>query len=376
MRQVTIVQRTLPHYRVAFFALLRERLQQKSVDLRVIYGQEFPGTTPQSVFVDAPWASRVRNRYLLQGRAVWQPCRGLLEASDLVILEHANAILFNQWLLLRRRMGGRRRLAFWGHGRNLQGTTGFGEALKKWTATQVDWWFAYTSLSASAVAAGFPRERITVVDNAIDTAALSGALQAVTPAEQNALRERLGLKGASVCVYCGGMYGNKKLDFLIEACVRIRERLPDFEMIFVGHGPEQCKVEKAADKHRWIRYVGPKHGAEVAGYWKIGKLLLVPGSVGLAIVDSFVASVPIVTIDVSLHGPEIAYLSNGVNGAMTRHDAGEYATAVVELLGDEEKMRVLQSGCAQSARRYTIDNMVSNYADGIMSCLNLTDDTQ
>src|SRR5215831_16544919 len=120
MPQVTILQRILPHYRVAFFDSLAQILRRDRLGLRVLYGPEQPGTVPRSQILERDWALRVANRYWLGGRLVWQPWQGALSACELVIAEHANSLALTHRLLARRLVRPRPRLAFWGHGRNLQ----------------------------------------------------------------------------------------------------------------------------------------------------------------------------------------------------------------------------------------------------------------
>lgn len=67
--------------------------------------------------------------------------------------------------------------------------------------------------------------------------------------------------------------------------------------------------------------------------------------------------------------PELAYLRHGVNGIMTVNDVGAYRSAVVALLRDEAERVRLGSGCRLSAERYTLENMVQRFAEGITNCL-------
>lgn len=374
MPRVAIVQRILPHYRVGFFAALAERLGQSGLALQVIHGQEYPDTVPRSVTVEAPLALRIRNVYWRVGdrELVWQPCAPLLRGAALVIVEQANRLLLN-YLLLARVCAPGSRLGFWGHGRNMQGCgAAWEERLKRMLIGRVDWWFAYTERSADVVrAAGVAAQRITVVDNTIDTRDFAAALQATGSAEVEALRRRLGIDSANTALYCGGIYGDKKIDFLLRACAIIREQLPDFHLIVIGDGPEEWKVRAAAAAHPWIHFLGPKVGAERAVYFRLGRALLIPGLVGLAIVDGFVAGVPLFTTDVPLHSPEIAYLENGRNGVMTGHCEVQYAAAVVDYLRSPGLQERLRGGCLRSARRYTLENMVERFAAGVEACLKL-----
>jgi L-malate glycosyltransferase len=371
--KVTIIQRILPHYRVPFFEALHCELARAGVELQLIYGQEYPGTVPSSELLKHPWTIRIENRYLNTplGQVVWQGCLSHLEGSDLIVFEQANSLLLNYWLMRSRRRR-KCRLAFWGHGRNFQASSGYSlrEGLKKWFINQVDWWFAYTESSAMTVReSGFPPGRITVVQNAIDTNELESALAEVMQADLNDLRAHLGLANEHVALYCGGLYAGKQLDFLIAACQAIRQRISNFHMIFIGNGPEQGKIEQAAQEHGWIHYVGPKFGRDRAMYFRVSQALLIPGLVGLAIVDSFVAGTPLFTTDIRSHSPEISYLEHGVNGVLTPFTISHYADAVAGFFESEELQKRLREGCQRDARVYTFEHFVERFASGIVHCL-------
>lgn len=377
MASVVIVQRVLPHYRVPFFRRLRDALAQNGIELKLFFGQEYPGTVPCTVDLNTAWARRIENQYFRwrEMELVWQPCVRYLQNADLVIVEQANRLLVNYVLLLLHRFNKRPKLAYWGHGRNMQAGTArrWRESLKRRLTTNADWWFAYTAMSAETLRrAGIPAGRTTVVQNSIDVTELARAGDAVSAEDLAALRSRLQIEAtAKVAVYCGGMYGDKKLDFLLEACEIVHARTPDFRLILIGDGPERWKVAQAAEHQPWIRYVGAVYGPERASYFKLGRLFLMPGLVGLAIIDSFVTQTPMVTTRFPFHSPEIAYLQDGINGVMTDFSVPEYADAIVRYLSNEAALETLRRGCAESARLYTLENMVDNFADGIKKCLGL-----
>jgi glycosyltransferase involved in cell wall biosynthesis len=373
--KVTIIQRILPHYRIPFFEALHRELAHAGIELQLIYGQEYPGTVPRSELLKHPWTIRIENRYLSTplGQVVWQACSCHLQDSNLIVFEQANFLLLNYWLMMSR---GRHthRLAFWGHGRNFQARSEYSlrEGLKKWFVNQVDWWFAYTESSAQMVReSGFSPECITVVQNAIDNNELESALSDVTQADLTGLRTHLGLENDHVALYCGGMYAGKQLDFLIAACQTIRQRIIDFHVIFIGSGPEQRIIERAAQEHGWIHYVGPKFGKDRAVYFKASQALLMPGLVGLAIVDSFIAGTPLFTTDLQSHSPEISYLKSGRNCVMTPFSVTHYADAVAGFFQSEDLQTSLREGCQRSARAFTLEHFVERFASGIVRCLSV-----
>jgi L-malate glycosyltransferase len=375
MAVVSIVQRILPHYRLAFFERLHAILGPLGIELRLCYGQEQPGTRPGSVEFRGGWARRVRNRYLFEigaGRgAVWQPCLRELSKSDLVIAEHASRLLINYPLALLSRMGGAR-LALWGHGANLQGgpRRQFTDRIRESQLHGAHWWFAYTGLSARLVAdSGFPSERITVVNNSIDTAALGDAVARTSAESRERLRRKLDVPPAGVGIFCGRLVAEKRLDLLREACEQAHAHRPDFRLIVVGDGPQENEVRRMVNECDWVRFVGAQYGADLAPYLAISDFMLMPGLVGLVIVDSFAAGVPLITTDHRLHSPEIEYLRHGENALLTEAHADALAGEIVSLMDSRDKLLHLRSGCRESAREYTLERMVERFSAGVIAAL-------
>lgn len=365
------MQRIVPHYREPFFRGLHASLAEKDISLHVYYGQEQPGSTPRGVVLNEPWATRLNNRYFScrNIELVWQPCLSALQQNDLVIVEQANRLLINHVLQLKS-LWRPRRLAFWGHGRNLQagGRENLRERFKGWRACNVDWWFAYTEATQDLlIAGGYPESRISTVNNTIDVEYLGDAVDAVDAEGIALLKAELGIGDGSVGLYCGGLYGDKRIDFLIDACRKVKVALPDFHMIVIGEGPESDKVAAAA-AGEWFHYVGPVYGENRAPYLKLTDVLLMPGAVGLVVMDSFVSESPLITTDINTHGPEAAYIRPGVNGVVSANSIDEYVCAVTASL-EGDVLFDLRRGCRDSAGMYTLDKMISNFSAGIVDCL-------
>lgn len=370
--RVVIVQRRLTHYRVPFFNALRAELARRGLDLVLLVGQ---GTREEVAKNDAgslPWAHGLPTYYAARGKLCWQNLKPYLHDADLVIVTQENKLLHNLPLLLNNRR--RFRLAFWGHGANLQSDNprGFRERIKRWTTRRVDWWFAYTKISADLVeAAGFRPERITTVNNAVDTVDLLTHTLAVTPEETTLLRERCGFGVGPVGVFVGSLYPEKRLNFLIESARAVREKIPNFALLIIGDGSEREKVRAWCEQYSWCRWVGAQHGRQKAAYLSVAQVMLNPGLVGLGILDSFVARVPVLTTSCGLHSPEIAYLNNGVNGLLTDDDLNSYVEACCALLDDAPRLAALRAACDASAKEYTVGNMARRFADGIAEALSM-----
>ncbi len=355
-RTVAFIQEWLPRYRLPFFNLLRDVLAAQRIELRLYYGQPAGAMAKRSDAAGLPWACQVVNSHL--GPLVWQPVWRQARRADLVIVDQANRLALN-YLLLAARPAGGPRVAFFGHGANRLGNpASLRERWRRILARTPDWWFAYTGGAADrVVSAGYPADRITVVQNAVDT---SGLAEVDVP------------KRTGRCIYVGSLYESRRLPFLLEAADSIAASVPHFELIVVGDGPLRPWVQSEAEIRPWLHHIGSNHGAARDKLFVSSELTLVPGSVGLVVVDSFAARAPLVTIAKALHGPEAEYLHDGVNGrVLAPGSAGSYAEAVTQLLMDRALRGRLVDGCVSSSRKYTIEAMATNFASGIMAALDM-----
>lgn len=372
-RKVCVVQYRLLHYRVELFERLRVSFDAAGVDLLLVHGQPTEAESSRRDTGTLPWATAVRNRVVrLGGKDVlWQPMPAKVSGNDLVILMQESRLLSNYpWVF---GLGpADTRVAYWGHGRNFQSTvpSGLRERWKRWTLGRVDWWFAYTELTREIVrSTGYPAERITVLNNAIDNERFKADLAAVSVQDLVARRRTIGATERSVVgLFCGSLWPEKRLDLLIDACERIVTICPDFRLVVLGDGPSRHILQRAAGRH-WLHWAGAQRGGEKAAWFRTAQLCLNPGAVGLHILDSFVAGIPMITTIDAKHGPEIAYLRHEENGLICEGNAAAYADAVLHLTADPRRYERLRSSAVACASQYTLDEMVRRYTEGVVTCL-------
>ncbi|HBN08155.1 MAG TPA: group 1 glycosyl transferase [Cyanobacteria bacterium UBA8530] len=379
--RVLIIEPVLKHYRLSFYEQLHETLLKEGISLRVAYGDLTPGSSvANNTVLDPRIGFQVKNRWFCK-RLLYQAVWPEVKEADLVIVDQALKHLNNHFLVLLSRLG-LKKVAYWGHGRNRQSKEGsLAEWFKSKTLARVDWWFAYSEGTADyLLSRKVPKEIITNVQNAVDTSRFSREVEGISEKEKARLLSDLSLpKEAIVGLYCGSLYDNKRIDFLIETAVLLKKKLPSFFLLVIGDGPKENNggpvtsqrplIEEAARRHSWIRYLGPKFGQEKAAYFALAQAFLHPGAVGLAILDSFAAGLPFFTTDIPLHGPEIEYLRNQENGLLLPDDAGAFSEGVLEALLDEERRSKLHLGARAAGKNLTLDKMVDNFKNGVLSCL-------
>jgi L-malate glycosyltransferase len=371
---VLIVQRRLTHYRVPLFERMRAMLDGQGVRLDVAYGQPTVSEAKKNDSGVLDWGVEAPNRYIyIKGSYLCyqQIPRSLVRGANLVVVTQENRLLANYLLYVKRRQL-KTRLALWGHGANMQGASPqfLRERFKRWYSNKVDWWFAYTELSRRIVAdSGFPCERITCLNNAIDTRWFLEYRRSLSPSQIQVQKRKLGVEGAPVGVYLGSLHAEKRIEFLQEAADVLHARMPTVRLVAIGDGPQRESFSEWAASRPWVRYVGRVSDEEKVLCLVAGDVLLNPGLVGLVILDSFCAEVPLITTDCGIISPEIAYLSNDVNGVITANSVESFVTAAESLLTHRDRLEILQTGCRSAAALYSIDNMARNFSKGITQAI-------
>lgn len=373
--RVVIIQRGVSLHRIPFYEKIKNILAEMDIELDLYYGMFAPWEREKKDFGIISWGVQIENKvWKIFGREVyWQPVPKEILQADLIIVEQANRLLLNYLLLLMRPFA-RYRLALWGHGKNYQASKkdNIFEKFKRFWSTRADWWFVYTKGGANYLQSlGVSQKNISTVYNTIDAAGLMNKYRSINDSDKLKVKQELGIGNGPVGIYCGGLMPIKKIKDLMLCCVSIRESVPAFEMIVIGAGSDAHIVQEYAEKYEWLHYIGSKHGDDKVKYFAVSDVQIIPGMVGLTIIDSFIFESPLVTMAHHFHSPEVEYLRNGENGIITKPDYDEFVSRLIELLNSDIELNRLKKGCANSAKIYSMDVMAENFVKGVVQAITL-----
>jgi len=129
-------------------------------------------------------------------------------------------------------------------------------------------------LRSDILGRGVDSARVTVIPNAVDTAAFR-----FNEAPDASLRQRLGLEGATVIGFAGSFYHYEGLDLLVEAFAQLVPTHPGLRVLLIGGGPQeealkQMIVERGLTER--VQLVGRVPQAEVAKYYTLIDILAYP----------------------------------------------------------------------------------------------------
>lgn len=370
-KKVLIAYKFMPQYRIDFFNRLKDELTKEGIELDIVYGTSIHANRNDEKRLD--WAIYRENKIIkFAGISFyWQPITGLIRKKDLVIVEQASSLLINYYLIFIR-MFTKTKLGFWGHGRNRQGKEkSLSNRFKKLLINKCDHWFAYTkSVRSYLLKQGYPDAKISVVNNSFDTMKLNAQLHSISNEEKELLRKELNIETRdNVAIYCGALYKEKRLDFLLQVADKVKVKNPNFKLIIIGSGNDIETVMEFADTRDWVHYVGAKFDREKALYFSISKLFLMPGAVGLAAIDSFALEIPMILCSIDIHGPEVDYLVEGDNCIFSEDDVDDFTEKTLAILDNDEKLEQLKKGCIHASTEITLEHMLEKFKRGIKECL-------
>ena len=361
----------VPDYRVKFFYLLRDALKYEGIDFALVAGSVREGEALHDAYPIEDWAHRSKNVYFTNA-IYYQNASRYFSNADLVIVHEGGGALINYQLLLKKVLLRAPNVAFFGHGANLNIKTKrvIRDTIKSYMERLPDWWFAYTDASMKLLRkSGYPECKITVVNNSIDTRGFVESINNIGQASIDEIMNALGIaKNDIVGIFCGRL-SKIKVGFLIDAAKLIRKRVAKYQLVIIGRGEVENDIKQFCATSGWAHYVGPKFGAERLPYFRMASHFLMPGQVGLGILDAFAAGLPFFTTDCGIHSPEIAYLKNGVNGYMTNDDLTEYARTVSDCIENPVLLENMSREARTTANGINLETMANNFVLGIKRIL-------
>lgn len=372
MRKVSVIQREIPHYRIRFFEELYAQGRLQNLDIQVICA------VPPTQRISSGFTFRVLPvRYFEKSKSSSYWLYGLAEAiagSDIVVAPQELQCLTVPYLWARRRHICKTWI-WWGHGYNFQATvrpsvvTCVKERLKGFMTRRADGLITYTERGADYWRKqGFPNDRVFPYFNTIDIEELRRSASEISDAQRVELRRKLKLEGKHVLLFSGRLYAEKNVDFLLRSFALLKQSFPDVALLIIGDGEERDRLQQITKRlelknvHFLGEIVNPK---DACVYFSLADMMVLPSSIGLAIVHGFAFGLPMVTTSAPGHGPEIEYLSEA-NGIITKFEIREYASALGMLMSSPSRLGAMKHAALSKGNELGLRHSVHRFVAGII----------
>lgn len=200
------------------------------------------------------------------------------------------------------------------------------------------------------------RKPIHVIPNGIDLSSFK------TAKNVGALRNRLNVSvDAPILITVGRMDPEKRLDFIVEAFVKVSKQIPNVQLVFAGDGGARKDLEEkvnALDVKNKIHFLGMVNRNELPDVLHDATLFLSASTTEvhpISVIEAIAAGLPIIVVqDEAFEG----MVENDLNGYLTPLDVNAYAETIIKLLQDNKKIESFGKHSAMLSEKYSIEGQV------------------
>jgi glycosyltransferase involved in cell wall biosynthesis len=352
-KKVAIVQELIPHYRVSFFS----QLSKYQYDIMVFHStcRRSDGLVVSCQFSFSNTAVTI----LKIGRLYWQNILTKITTGKFcyVVIGLELKIISNYFVWLSALLFPYK-VIWWTHGFNVQLKR---NDLKFWLDRIVKTVMMklssrillYTDYNLDELLRwGISRDKIIILNNAIDERPYQEALEKVSRADIERVEQQTSKSGHTI-TFLGRLTRGKKVERVLEIAKGLLPRFPDLRVLIIGDGEERASLESGVRESGLegvVFFLGTiTDPQDLSRYMKVTDFVVLPGSVGLTIVHSMIYGIPFVTLENEKHSPEIAYLINDYNGYKAQ-DLRGMCSWISEVFDDPEKKNRLKDNCLTTIR--------------------------
>ena len=175
-------------------------------------------------------------------------------------------------------------------------------------------------------------------------------------------RSRLGIKpDAPILLSVGRVDPEKRLDFLIDAFVRLADRIPNAHLVFAGDGSARKKLEAHAANTNVsdrIHFLGMVNRVELPDLLHDATVFLSASTTEvhpISVIEAIASSLPLVAVqDEAFEG----MIVENENGHLTPLDVDVFSDTLVKLLSDPEKLNQYGKRSLELSEKFSIEGQV------------------
>jgi 1,2-diacylglycerol 3-alpha-glucosyltransferase len=185
------------------------------------------------------------------------------------------------------------------------------------------------------------------------------------PGERQALKARLGLRGATV-LYAGRLAREKRIDVLLRALPALRQRVPEVELVLAGHGTGRSALTALAQELgvvAQVRFVGTLDHSALAEMCRAADVFAIAStseSQSMVLLQAMSAGLPSVG---ACYGPLIEYITPETGILADPKQPAAFTDALARLLCRPDLRADMGERAVQTVARFSVAAVVDAWQD-------------
>ena len=360
--KIVVFERVLTHYRLKFYNYLIENYNCEVIFLT----KEIPERDGFKTNINEANFKivKLKSAKLFGLEFFFIPLKFLHKRYNLILLLSFKAFP-NSVYLLSRILG--QKVYWWGHSKNFQKDS-FLESFKNFIKIIMVKFssgvLAYTDKEKSRfILKGVNSEKITVLNNTVDTNNIFKLKSKVSIESKEALINKYFLKGKFVIGLIGRLYNLRNTEDAIKAIINLNKTHKNLILLIIGDGPEKPLLEKKYSNFSNILFIGSiENEKEISIYMSIIEFFINPGLVGLNLVHTMSYGKSTIIIEKKYHSPEVDFLKNKMNGIISKDSINDFELNIKRLVDDSALREKLNKNAFDFvSQNLTIKMMSENF---------------
>lgn len=190
------------------------------------------------------------------------------------------------------------------------------------------------------------------------------SVQSTVDEERQKMKEQLGLSNESIVIsYVAELNENKNQQFLLRNWQTIKQKNPNFELLFIGAGEKETVLKKLVEENelKGIHFLGFRR--DVPKLLQISDIVtLLSHREGLprSIMEAMAEGIPcVVTNTRGLRD----LVQSGKNGFVVNHEANNELIDAFSALYEKEKRSIMGENARQLVQPFLIENVLEEYIE-------------
>ena len=160
-------------------------------------------------------------------------------------------------------------------------------------------------------------------------------------------------------IYVGRMAPEKNIPFMLDSFKKISDKISS-KLLIVGEGSEYENLKQYANEHQLedkVIFTGRIEYKDIPNYYGASDLFIMTSKTEvkpLALLEAMATGLPVVAISACGASDTII---DGANGYLTSEDRDEFASKVLEILSDDQKLKNMSNESIKIAESYSADKM-------------------